>query len=141
MLLEQKYGNEDDLNHIKYLIPVLKDKRYFRINGKPILLIYRTEILPDSGKTAEIWRNEALRSGVGELYLVRVEGFKSDINPQSIGFDAALEFAPDWRNMGALKKCGSWQERLTKLWLYPKVYSEHKIIEYSDLASKMLARA
>ena len=140
VLLEQKYSDEDDLNHIRSLIPALKDRRYFRINGKPLLLVYRTEMLPNSARTADIWRSEVYRSGVGELYLVRVEGFKSGIDPQSAGFDAALEFAPDWRNMGALKNRASWQRRLAKLGIFPKVYFEHQIIEYSDLASKILAK-
>jgi lipopolysaccharide biosynthesis protein len=140
ILLEQKYSHEDDLNHIRSLVPALRDQRYIRINGKPLLLVYRTEILPDPSKTAEIWREETYRSGAGELYLVRVEGIKSGIDPQSIGFDAALEFAPDWRNMGAFKNRGRWQRRLAELGLFPKVYFENEIVEYSDLVSKMLAK-
>lgn len=140
VLLEQNYSYEDDLNHIRSLIPALRDQRYFRVNGKALLLVYRTEILPNPARSAEIWREEANRNGVGELYLVRVEGFKSDIDPQSIGFDAALEFAPDWRNMGVSKNRNRWQSRLTKLGLFPKVYSENHIVEYSDLVSAMLAK-
>nr|MBL8411922.1 glycoside hydrolase family 99-like domain-containing protein [Dechloromonas sp.] len=140
ILLEQKYSHEDDLNHIKSLVPALRDQRYFRINGKPLLLIYRTEVLPDPAKTAEIWRTEAHKSGLGDLYLVRVESFKSGIDPQSIGFDAALEFAPDWRNMGAFKNRSRWQERLANFGMIPKVYFEQMIVEYPDLVSKMLAK-
>ncbi len=140
VLLEQKYGTDDDLDHIKALIPALRDQRYFRVNGKALLLVYRTEILPDPLRTADIWRNEALRSGVGGLYLVMVEGFKSGIEPQSIGFDAALEFAPDWRNMGASKNRSRWQESLSKLGLFPTVYFEQNIVDYSELVMKMLAK-
>lgn len=140
VLLEQKYSNEDDMNHIRSLIPALRDRRYFRINGKALLLVYRTEILPDPKRTAEVWRSEAYRSGAGELYLVRVEGFKSGIAPWDIGFDAALEFAPDWRNMGTLINRGRWKERLSKLGLFPTVYFEHDIIDYSALVAKMLAK-
>ena len=99
ILIEQHYSEEDDRNHIRTLIPIFRDKRYIRINGKPFFLVYRTSDLPDPGRTAEIWREEARNAGLGELHLCRVESMdKSD--PRDIGFDSALEFAPDWQHRG-----------------------------------------
>ena len=37
VLLEQKYSPEDDLTHIRSLIPAFKDPRYIRINNKPFM--------------------------------------------------------------------------------------------------------
>jgi len=54
ILLAQRYSPEDDLRHIRSLIPALTDRRYVRVNGKPLLLIYRTEDLPNPGGTAEV---------------------------------------------------------------------------------------
>jgi len=99
-LLSQQYSDEDDLHHIQSLIPAFRDKRYIRINGKPLFLVYRTELLPNPARTAEIWRETAVRAGIEDLYLVRVEGFVRNIDPHSIGFDAAVEFAPDWERLG-----------------------------------------
>ena len=51
ILLEQKYSEQDDLDHIRYLLPYLKDPRYIKVNGKPILAIYKSALLPNFEKT------------------------------------------------------------------------------------------
>jgi len=93
ILLGQQHSAEDDEAHILALIPAFQDKRYIRVNDKALMLIYRTELLPSTEKTAEIWRRAARANGV-ELYLCGVEGFSSGVDPASMGFDAAVEFAP-----------------------------------------------
>lgn len=99
ILMRQGYSKEDDIAHIRSLIPVFKDPRYIRVNGKPLFLVYRSESIPDPVATATTWREEARKAGLGELYLVRVESFVKGA-PEEFGFDASLEFAPDWWNKG-----------------------------------------
>lgn len=140
VLLHQKYGFEDDLAHIESLIPAFLDERYIRINGKPLFMVYRTEQLPDPKRTSEIWRDAAQRAGLDDLYLVRVEGFTSGIDPKSIGFDAAVEFAPDWRNMGNPLFRGKRYSFLRKLGLSSKAYIEHSVIYYQSLIDMMLSK-
>ena len=93
ILLKQEYSDRWDRAFIQDILPILNDRRYIRVNGKPLLLVYRTESLPDAKKTAEIWREEAIRAGVGDLYLCRVESFAT-LDPENIGFDAACQFPP-----------------------------------------------
>jgi lipopolysaccharide biosynthesis protein len=93
ILLKQEYSTEADRAFIRELFPVFSDRRYIRVNGKPLLLVYRTETLPNSKKTADLWREESIRAGIGDLYLCRVESF-SAVKPESIGFDAACQFPP-----------------------------------------------
>ena len=94
ILIEQKYSEEDDFNHIKYLIKFFKDPRYIRVNNKPVVSIYRSTLLPNIGKTLRIWREEALKEGI-ELYICRFESFgqmgKDYIKDE---IDAAIEFEP-----------------------------------------------
>ncbi len=47
LLLKQTYSAEDDLDHITALMPALRDRRYVRVDGKPLFLIYRSSDLPD----------------------------------------------------------------------------------------------
>ena len=63
--------------HIEHLLPVFQDSRYIKINGSPLFLIYRSEMLPDSAKTAELWRRAAQKAGFPDLFLVRVESFRA----------------------------------------------------------------
>lgn len=100
IVMEQNYSFEDDKNHIKFLAEVFKDSRYIKIDGKPLFFVYRTELFPDIKKTTEIWRNEIKKHGFDDIYLVRVESFEFNINPADIGFDASMEFSPNWKNIG-----------------------------------------
>lgn len=104
--MKQEYSEEDDIRHIRALLPVFEDKRYIRIDGKPVFLVYRTESMPNPARTAELWRDEARKAGIGEIYLCRVESFAKG-DPHEINFDAAVEFAPDWANKGVELKGGS----------------------------------
>ena len=95
VLMKQDYGFEDDEAHFDYLLPFFKDDRYIKIDGKPVFLVYRTELFPDINKTAEIWRQKAKENGLPGIYLIRVEGWVQNVNPESIGFDAAMYFQPN----------------------------------------------
>jgi len=93
VLLRQTHDETDDRAFIRSLIPFFRDDRYIRIHDKPLLLIYRTGLYSDPAKTAELWREEAAKHGLG-LFLCRVE-FGSDVFPPAqIGYDAAVEFPP-----------------------------------------------
>jgi lipopolysaccharide biosynthesis protein len=135
VLMAQAHSHEDDLAHINSLMPAFRDERYIRVNGKPLFLVYRTNLLPDPKKTAEIWREAARQAGVGELYLVRVENLYrgSDPSPLEIGFDAAVEFAPHW---------GCYGEKVTDR---VKLYDEYRdskplIYDYDRIMLGMLGR-
>ena len=141
VLLEQHYSAEDDLAHIRSLIPAFADPRYIRIDGRPLFLVYRSELLPDPARTAEIWRKEVAREGLGDLYLARVENFVSGIDPKTIGFDAAVEFAPNGVNVGKPKFRGPIHRFLARSGLLPGAYIDGKVINYRALMLGMLAKA
>jgi lipopolysaccharide biosynthesis protein len=141
VLLEQKYSYEDDLAHIESLIPAFRDDRYIRVDNKPLFLVYRTELLPNPSHTAEIWREAARKAGIGDLFLVRVESFISGINPSSIGFDAAVEFAPDGDYFGKKLFHSKMHVWLAKRGLLSKGYVENNVASYRVLADAMSVRA
>jgi len=94
ILIEQKYSEEDDVNHIHYLMKYLKDPRYIRVNDKPVISIYRSALLPNIEKTIEIWRTEALKEGI-ELYICRFESWgQNGKEYMKKGIDAAIDFEP-----------------------------------------------
>ena len=98
VLIGQRYCPEDDLEHIRWLAGAFRDPRYIRVHGKPLFLVYRVASLPDPMQTVSVWREEARRLGIGELFLCAVEsrvGGAKSIPPAQMGFDAAVEFQPD----------------------------------------------
>jgi GT2 family glycosyltransferase len=97
VLIAQEHSDADDLAFIGQLEPLLRDPRYIRIHGRPLMLVYRIGLLPDAARTAAIWRDYCRKSGIGELFLANVQSFGSFDDPTAFGFDAAVEFPPHER--------------------------------------------
>jgi lipopolysaccharide biosynthesis protein len=94
ILIQQNYSEEDDREHIQYLMKFLRDPRYIRINGKPVICIYRTTNIPNIDKTLSIWREEACKENI-ELYICRFESFSEEGGKYiTNNMDAAIEFQP-----------------------------------------------
>jgi glycosyltransferase involved in cell wall biosynthesis/SAM-dependent methyltransferase len=93
VLMGQEHSYESDERFIRDILPALRDRRYIRINGRPLLAVYRPGLLPDAKATFAHWRNVCREEGLGEIYLV---GFKAfDLRePEPFGMDAAVEFPP-----------------------------------------------
>ena len=141
ILLQQKYNDDDDLNHIKSLLPAFRDERYIRINNKPLFLVYRTALLPNPKRTAEIWREAALKEGIGDIYLARVESSHShETDPNLIGFDASVEFAPNGRYCGIAPFNTDLYKFLSKLNLFPKSLINRHIYDYDEVVKAMVRR-
>lgn len=94
ILIAQSHDAEDDLAFIAHVAPYLRDPRYLRVDGKPLLLIYRPGLLPDAAATIRRWRDWCLQHGIGELFVAYVQGFERP-DPRTIGCDAAVEFPPN----------------------------------------------
>jgi lipopolysaccharide biosynthesis protein len=56
VLLAQKYLPDDDINFIKQMVKFFQDPRYIKVDGAPILIVYRPQHLPDSKKTIKIYQ-------------------------------------------------------------------------------------
>jgi O-antigen biosynthesis protein len=100
VLIAQAHSPDDDLAFIKDIEPALRDQRYIRVNGRPLLVVYRPGLLPDPKATAQRWRDYCARKSLGGLYLVAVQGFETE-DPRPLGFDAAVEFPPHKLGVGA----------------------------------------
>jgi glycosyltransferase involved in cell wall biosynthesis len=93
ILIGQEHSEDQHLAFIRDVIPILKDRRYIRVDGKPLLAVYRINLLPNPQKAAQIWRAECRKQGLGEICLVAVQSF-GITDPRPYGFDAAIEFPP-----------------------------------------------
>lgn len=101
VLMRQSYSPELDERFALDLLPYLRDARYIRVDGKPLLLVYRLDIIPDVVRSAAVWREVWRREGIGEVYLLAVDSF-NPMPPNAAGFDAACEFLPHQVNFAAL---------------------------------------
>lgn len=93
MLLDQPYSEGFAEAFILDVLPILKDPRYIRVNGAPLLMIYKIIDLPDPIAAVAIWRRIAREHGVEHLHIVATQSFGIG-DPRPYGLDAAVEFSP-----------------------------------------------
>ena len=97
LLQRQTYSREDDLEHIRWLLPALADPRAITVDGKPMFLIYRAQQLPDPQRTCDIWRAEVEKAGLPGIHLVAVEtAWDLGWDATQVGFDAKVLFQPQF---------------------------------------------
>lgn len=71
ILLEQDFGSEEQWEkHFNYLLPFFKDRRYIKIDGKPVFLFHNAENIPCLEDMCDFWRNLAIKNNLKGLYLV-----------------------------------------------------------------------
>ena len=71
MLVEQTYGGLDEWErHFAYLVRFFKDRRYRKINNKPVLFIYKASSIPDGDARIAYWNKRAIDEGFSGLYIV-----------------------------------------------------------------------
>src|SRR6266567_6566621 len=147
VLMKQEYSHEDDYAHIEHLIRAFSDDRYIKIDGRPLFLVYRTAVLPNPARTAEIWKKACRAAGFPDLFLARVESHGRDVAPATIGFDAAVEFAPHWTVLPSRRfRRDKWDvpqrvyNALQKAGLMSWAYRTHQVYSYAALSERMQSR-
>jgi len=104
-LMAQAHDPESDIDFLRSVLPYLRDPRYIRIAGRPLLLIYRASLLPDMAATIGRWRAETQRLGEAMPYLVAAETFDLPAETAAAaGFDAVCEFPPHGAAAAALAR-------------------------------------
>ena len=103
LLLEQLYDQETLSALGRDVVRAAHDPRYIRVNGKPLVLVYRPLMIPDTAAVVGFLRQVAKSAG-HELHLVFVESMESidsGAKPLELGFDASVEFPPQGLGVAA----------------------------------------
>lgn len=141
VLLEQQYSPEDDAAHIRALLPILADPRYERVDGRLIVLVYRARAIPNPSALADRWRTAVQTAGLGELHLCAVESFDTELgDPTDIGFDAAVEFQPDWRSFPPPKERTPLRRYAERRLGRRSPYLDNEIYLYDEVVACMMAK-
>jgi len=141
VLLEQVYSDADDDAHFHALLPAWQDPRYLRHEGRPVFLVYAASRLPDPLRTTNRWRELARAHGLPGLYLLRVESVhETRSDPRLIGFDAAVEFQPEWRTLPEPRWHHYRRRLVQKLGFQPPRLWQHRVRDYRDVVELALAK-
>lgn len=92
MLIEQTYpGEKDDISHFYSLLEAFSDKRYIRVDGKPLFVVYMPGLLPDSPRFTNLWNELAIKAGLQGIYFVGIADYAWSQTP---GFDGYTYHLP-----------------------------------------------
>jgi lipopolysaccharide biosynthesis protein len=99
VLLSQTYDQGWTKRFAHDVAPLLHDKRYFRLDGNPMLLIYRIGHIPHAGAVMRELRAALSDRGIPEVHLAAAwvwfqEDGELPANPAALGLDAYFEFPP-----------------------------------------------
>jgi hypothetical protein len=93
VLISQDYLSEDDDVLVKDFSRHFADPRYIRLQGRPLLMIYRPRLIPDTARTIARWRALFLDRYDEDPIIVMSQSF-DDFDPRPFGMDGAVEFPP-----------------------------------------------
>ena len=93
VLLRQHYAEGDAIAFIRDLMPYLQDRRYIRVNGAPLVMVYRAKEIPDPAAWFRIWKTYAAEHGIPDLHICVVDFYDIETAKQ-VGADALVEFPP-----------------------------------------------
>jgi len=96
MLIKQDYTNDDPYNFIKDVKKYVLDKRYIRIDGVPVILVYNPGNIPDTKDVFKKWKNYSLEMGIGEIkiFICKTFGHTPEILCIEDIVDGFVEFPP-----------------------------------------------
>lgn len=71
IIVEQNYGDYEDLKkHIDYLCEFFRDERYIKMDGKPVFIIYKPEIIPNIRKVVGFIRKRVKENGFNGIVIM-----------------------------------------------------------------------
>ncbi|WP_051216903.1 glycoside hydrolase family 99-like domain-containing protein [Butyrivibrio fibrisolvens] len=95
IIFEQKLDDGDEDRFMQDILPYMHDERYIKIDGRPVLSIYRCDMFGKERflKAVSRMREIAKAEGFPDLYLMLTNReFNGDV--KDWGFDALVEFPP-----------------------------------------------
>jgi lipopolysaccharide biosynthesis protein len=112
ILLPQTYEPGWTSRFASDIAPVLRDRRYFRLNGEPMLLIYRIGHIPDARAAMRELRAALSKQGVRRVHLAAAwvwfpEDDALPADPSALDLDAYFEIPPHWLPSQALQSMPS----------------------------------
>jgi len=85
VLIEQKYpGIEDNINHFYILLNAFQDRRYIKVDEKPLFLIYNPLDIPDCSQFISLWQNLAVKEGLKGIHFVGITTTMSSLKKEMI---------------------------------------------------------
>ena len=89
ILIEQIYpGEGDHINHFHALLPAFNDKRYIRVDDKPLFMVYSYREIPEVSSFIQLWNRLAKENGLKGIHFIAHTYNEHDIDSlMGMGFN------------------------------------------------------
>lgn len=126
IMVEQDYGNKDDWElHFQYLLQFFKDERYITVDGKPLFVIYKPDLIIDIYEMVQYFRKRIVEEGFSGICLAfQFPTYYADIFYRDDIFDYMIEFEPVY-SRNNFQKCSSQKVNVMR-----KIFGEKGIAAY-----------
>jgi lipopolysaccharide biosynthesis protein len=141
ILIKQNYSDDDPFRFIEDIQKYIIDRRYIRIDGIPVILVYNPSRIPNISDVFIKWKNHAEEIGIGKIKIWICKTFghtQETLNIKDI-VDGSVEFPPHnispviAKNIKLVEKNGYvYDYKTTVSELIKEIRSESKINESSD---------
>ncbi|MDX2101958.1 MAG: glycoside hydrolase family 99-like domain-containing protein [Alphaproteobacteria bacterium] len=130
VLLEQTHNPTHDREFFASILPYLQHPRYVRVDGLPLVMVYRVSLLRDPTTTFAQWRDQAAAAGLPGLHISVAETFGTT-SCHPYGADSTCQFPPHGINV----------EEITGTLASPETRFGGKIYDYEHVVASQLAAA
>lgn len=140
IIMPQEYGNKKEWKeHFNYFLQYFKDERYIREAGKPILIIYKPEIIPCLTDMLNYWEELAIENGLTGLFLI-AQGAnycsKQYFSHYNDIFDAYIMYEPGF-SYNLILSADAWKEYAKK----PKLFFQNFLSCWKYLVRKLAIKS
>ena len=95
VIMPQEYGDKEEWKqHFYYFLPFFKDERYIQQDGKPLLVIYRPELIKQLDEMISCWEELAKKEGLNGIYIVSQGSTYGTMRKTSNKVDAFILYEP-----------------------------------------------
>ena len=139
VLIAQDYGKQDDWErHFQYLLSFFQDPRYIKVEGSPVLLIYRTNNIPVLDEMLTYWKIRCRECGFEGMYIIEEKNYYQRKAASRIS-DAVMDFEPMFTLKYGRNIFQKIVWRLYSEWLDRKYHTSVRFYSY-DLIWKLIIK-
>lgn len=135
LLIEQRYlGHDDNVKHFYSLLPAFKDKRYIKVGGKLLFMIYRPLDFENVSEFIQDWQELALENGLKGFHFVgQLSGkeLNTEDNSMQLVFSSGFDAVNTVRLWNAFSKRGYGFKLKQKIEYF--LYGMPRLARYKDI--------
>ena len=151
ILIKQNYNEDENgwKKHFDYFLPFFKDERYIKHNGKPMLLIYKPQLILNCKEMIAYWRTLAVEAGFEGLYIGYQHHSAFDSDMDASGFDFGVEFEPFFTVRELKRETNGFSQKVKYAFSHPKwvfrklrqkLFNKPAIYDYDEIWARIIRR-